>query len=133
MIVDWEETRTLRPMQDFRHIKAWQRGHALSIAIRKRTRGFTRAGFADLRSELTRSAASMPSTIVEGCGTDSNKEFARYLGMSIDSASETEYHLLVARDHGLLSLDEWQRFSAETVEIRKMTYGYRRKVLNSDP
>ena len=119
-------------MQDFRKIKAWQRAHALSIAIRKRTRGFTRAGAADLRSQLNRSSLSMASTIVEGCGTDSSKEFARYLGMSIDSANETEYHLLVARDLGLLSEDEWRRFTAETIEIRKMTYSYRKKVPESE-
>jgi four helix bundle protein len=74
----------------------------------------------------------MPSTIVEGCGADSNKELARYLNMSIESANETEYHLLEARDYGLIAPDEWQRFTAETIEIRKMTYGYRKKVLETD-
>ena len=74
----------------------------------------------------------MPSQIVEGCGAASNKEFARYLDISIKSANETEYHLLVARDHDLISPDEWQKLTAETIEIRKMTYAYRKKVLDSD-
>jgi four helix bundle protein len=54
------------------------------------------------------------------------------LDMSIKSANETEYHLLCARDFDLLLLDDWQKFSTETVEIRKMIYAYRKKVLNSD-
>jgi four helix bundle protein len=116
-------------MHDFRHIKAWQRGHALYIAVTKLTRGFTRKGFSQLRSQLNRSAESMPSTIVEGCGAESNKEFARYLDMSIKSANETEYHLLEARDLDLISANDWQRFTAETIEIRKMTYTYRKRVL----
>ena len=119
-------------MQDFRHIKAWQRGHALAIAVHKLARGFTRRGFAQLRSQLTRSAESMPSTIVEGCGAASKKEFARYLDISVKSANETEYHLLEARDHGLISPDDWQRFTAETIEIRKMTYTYSKHMLAND-
>ena len=119
-------------MHDFRHIKAWQRGHALYIAVTKLTRGFTRKGFSQLRTQLNRSAESMPATIVEGCGAESNKEFARYLDMSIKSANETEYHLLEARDLGLISPDDWQRFTAETIEIRKMIFGYRSKLRRSD-
>ena len=104
----------------------------MAIAIQKLTRGFTRAGFAELRSQLSRSAGSMPSTIVEGCGAATNKEFARFLDMSIKSANETEYHLLVARDHGLISSDVWQKYTAETIEIRKMTYSYREKLLANE-
>lgn len=90
-------------MQDFKHIQAWQRGHVLAITVDRVARGFTRAGFANLRSQLTRSAASMPANIVEGCGAATNKELARFLDISIKSANESEYHLLVARDHGLVS------------------------------
>jgi len=51
--------------------------------------------------------------------------------MSIKSANETEGHLLSARDLGLLSSDEWQKFTAETIEIRKMVYAYRERVLET--
>jgi four helix bundle protein len=51
--------------------------------------------------------------------------------MSIKSLNETEGHLLNARDLDLFSLDEWQKFSTEAIEIRKMTYTYRKKVLQS--
>jgi len=118
-------------MQDFRHIKAWQRAHALGIAIDKLCRGFSRAGYAHLRSQLTKSADSMSETIVEGCGADSNLEFARFLSMSIKSANETEGRLLKAKDLGLISHDDWQRHTNETIEVRKMTFGYRAKVLTS--
>jgi hypothetical protein len=66
-----------------------------------------------------------------GCGGD-EQGVARYLDVSIKSANETEYHLLESRDFSLISSEDWQRFTAETIEIRKMTYGYRKKVLDSD-
>ena len=118
-------------MQDFKHIRAWQRAHALAIAIHKQTRHFSRMGYSHLRSQLTRAADSIASNIVEGCGAATNKEFARFLDMSIKSDNELEYHLLESRDLDLLALPIWQGFNDETIEIRKMIFVYRRKVLQS--
>jgi four helix bundle protein len=118
-------------MQDFRKIKAWQRAHAMAIALHKLARGFPRRGFPRLRTQLTGAAESIADTIVEGCGAASNKEFGRYLDMSIKSANETEYHLLKARDFDLVTNDVRQKFATETIEIQKMIYVYRRKMLAS--
>ena len=118
-------------MRDFKRLKAWQRAHALAIALHKRTKRFPRAGYARLKAQLTGAADSIKDTIAEGCGAATNKEFARFLDMSIKSANETEGHLLSARDLELLSLDEWQKFTAETIEIRKMVFVYRRKVVET--
>jgi len=118
-------------MQDFKHIKAWQRAHALAIAIHKATRHFGRMGYAHLRSQLTRAADAIAANIVEGCGAATNKEFARFLDISIKSDNELEYHLLESRDLELLDLTVWQGFNDETIEIRKMTFGYRKRVLAS--
>jgi four helix bundle protein len=118
-------------MQDYRRIVAWQRAHTLSVAMHDLASGFTRAGHANLRSQLTRAADSVPATIVEGCGAATTKEFARYLDMAIKSANEVEYHLLKARDHGLIAEPAWHQFNAETIEIRKMIYGYRRKLVEA--
>lgn len=119
-------------MQDFKQIKAWQRARALAIALHKGTRHFGDHDAARLRNQLNRAAEGIAAAIVEGCGAATNKEFARYLDIAIKSANETEHHLLDARDRGLISADAWQRFTTETVEIRKMIFGYRKKVLESD-
>jgi four helix bundle protein len=118
-------------VQDFRHIQAWQRAHVLAIALHKLAARFPRAGHAHLASQITRAADSISTNIVEGCGSATPKDFARYLDISIKSANETEHHLLVARDLGLLSPDSWQKHAAETVEIRKMIYAYRKRILGS--
>jgi four helix bundle protein len=118
-------------MRDFKRIKAWQRAHALAIALHKRTRKFPRSGYARFKAQLTGAADGIKDTIAEGAGAATNKEFARFLDMSIKSANETEGHLLTARDLDLFSLDEWQKFTAETIEIRKMVYTYREKVIET--
>jgi four helix bundle protein len=117
-------------MLDFKNILAWQRAHALSISIHESARPFSRAGQASLESQITRSADSAAANIVEGCGAATKPEFARYLDIAIKSLTETEYHLMAARDHGLLAPDPWGQLTAETIEIRKMLHVYRRKLLD---
>ena len=116
-------------MRNFRKIRVWQRAHALAIALDKLTRGFRRKGYSDLRAQLTRAAKSVAANIVEGCAAVSNKDFARFLGMSIDSANETEYHLLTAHDLDLISPEDYHKHTAETIEVRKMIIGYRKTLL----
>jgi len=94
--------------------------------------GSTRAGFSHLRSQLTRAAESISDNIAEGCGAASKRDFAKFLDSSIKSASETEHRLLKAKDLGLISQRDWQSHTAETIEVRKMTFGYRKKVILSD-
>lgn len=119
-------------MQDFKRMHAWQRAYALSIHVDKLTRSFHRAGQAYLRSQLRRAVASISTNIAEGCGAATKKEFARYLDVAIKSANEAEHHLLSARDRSLISLSVWQACNGETIEIRRMIYSYRKKLLESD-
>jgi four helix bundle protein len=79
-----------------------------------------------------RAADSIATNIAEGCGSESNREFARFLDMSIKSASETENHLISTRDLKLMSQENWLRYSNETIEIRRMTFGYRKRVLEDE-
>lgn len=120
-------------MQDYRQIKAWQRAHVASIAIHRLVDGFTRKGHAHLRSQLVRAADSVPSNIVEGCRSATAADFARFLDVAIKSATEVEYRLQLARDLDLIEPETCAKLTNEIVEIRKMTYVYRRRVIeNSD-
>ena len=101
------------------------------MAIHGVARELRGSELATLRSQLTRAADSIATNIVEGAGASSAREFARFLDISIKSASETEYHLLSARDRHVLSDERWRDLSIETVEIRRMTYAYRKRLLDS--
>lgn len=102
----------------------------LAIAIHGVARELRGSEFATLRSQLTRAADSMAANIVEGAAASSAREFARFLDISIKSAAETEYHLLSARDRHTLTHERWRHLSTEVVEIRRMTYAYRRRLLD---
>jgi four helix bundle protein len=116
-------------MRDFRKLLVWQRAHALHISIDVACRRVRRREFANLKSQLTRAAESIPSTVVEGSAAATQREFARYLDIAIKSANETEYHLLAAAERGALPSARSDPLMAETVEVRRMLFGLRKRVL----
>jgi four helix bundle protein len=115
-------------MQDFRRLLVWSRSHELVLRIRRAINTIPRSERGSLKSQMTNAAESIAFNIVEGCGATSPKEFARFLDISIKSTSELEYQLQLARDCGFIPLKTWQPLSAETVEVRRMLCGLRRKV-----
>ena len=121
--------RRERPgVQDFRRLLVWEKAHALALAVRRATHRFRRADSA-LRQQAVRAAESIPSNIVERCYAASRKDFARFLDISIKSTGELEYHLQLARDHGLILPDRWQSLTADATEVRRMLVGLRRRLL----
>jgi len=66
---------------------------------------------------------SIGANIVEGRGKTSEAEFARYLRSSVNSATELEYHLLVAHDLKAISRGNYAKLTTQTIEVRKMLYG----------
>ena len=106
--------------------------HTFAVDVRQATRAFPRTGYSDFKSQITRAADSIASNIVEGAGAATRKEFARFLDISIKSASEVDYRLELAHDNGVLSYHVWTRLAREVVVIRKMLFALRRTLLAAD-
>lgn len=69
---------------------------------------------------MRRASASIPANIAEGCGRDGDAEFHRFLLIAMDSASELEYHLILAHDLHNLSDDSYQALDLQLIEVKKM-------------
>ena len=72
---------------------------------------------------MIRAAMSIPTNVVEGNGQESAQQFARFVRFSLNSSSELEYHLIVARDARAITATDFDSLSTQTVEVRKMLYG----------
>ena len=110
-------------MQDFRSLKVWEKAHALTLDIYRVTRPFPAEEQYGLTSQLRRASASVPANIAEGCGRGTPNELARFVQIAQGSASEVEYHLLLAHDLGYLSPTDHHRLEAATVEVKRMLTG----------
>jgi four helix bundle protein len=83
-------------MQDFRDLRVWVLAHEVTLAVYRITAAFPREELFGLTSQIRRSAASIPANLAEGCGRNGNAEFARFCSIAMGSASELDYHLLLA-------------------------------------
>jgi hypothetical protein len=57
-----------------------------------------------------------------------NGEFQRFLNIACGSASELEYHFLLARDLAFLSEADYQKLNHGVVEVKRMLASLARKV-----
>jgi len=106
-------------MKNFRDLKVWEKAHVLALESYKVTNDFPRAEMFGLTSQIRRAAVSIAANIAEGCGKRGNGEFQRFLNIATGSASELEYHFLLARDLQFLSEAIYQRMSASVVELKR--------------
>jgi four helix bundle protein len=63
---------------------------------------FSREKLSGLTSQMRRCSSSIPANLAEGCGRNGDAEFAHFCPIAMGSASELEYHLLLAKDLKLL-------------------------------
>lgn len=118
-------------MQDHRQLRVWKHAHDLAVRVRGATGDFPATGYASLQSQVVRAAESVVFNIAEGCGSTSQREFARFLGISIKSTFELEAQCELAKDYGVLGVAAWEELSAATISTRRMLFALRQKVLLS--
>ena len=73
-----------------------------------------------MTSQMRRASASIGANIVDGSCRRGDIDFARFLQIATGSASELEYHLLLARDLNLLQKPDYERLSGQAVAVKRM-------------
>ena len=109
-------------MSDFRKLHVWQKAVALALNVDRVCKKIRGAQYASLRSQLFRAATSIPANIAEGRRQDSDKEFARFLRYALNSSSELESHLILARGCNAISDGDYRSLVTQTIRVRKMLY-----------
>ena len=115
-------------MRAFRDLKVWRKAHELTLAVYKMTSAFPKAELFGLTSQIRRASGSVGANIAEGCGRAGGPELGRFLQIALGSASELEYHLLLAHDLGLLNGSDYNRLDRDVTEIKRMLTSFIQKV-----
>jgi four helix bundle protein len=107
-------------VEDFKDLVVWTKAHQLTLAVYQRTRTFPKEEMYGLTSQVRRASASIGANIAEGCGRRSDAEMKRFLQIARGSASELEYHLLLAKDLQFLAADEFKVLEQKVLEVQRM-------------
>jgi four helix bundle protein len=109
---------------DFRELQVWQKAHALTLKVYHAAKKFPREEQYELARQIRRAAASAAANLAEGCGRSTDADLARFADISLGSASETEYHLILSRDLGFLEKDVFTELTSDVVEVKRMLTAY---------
>ena len=120
-------------MGDFAKLHVWRKAHALALNVHSAAIQIRGSNYTSLRSQIIRAAMSIPANIVEGRGQKSERDFARFLGYALNSTSELEYHLVMARDIRAISLSDFTSLLAQLIEVRKMLHGLVKRLNSPRP
>ncbi|HEV7364687.1 MAG TPA: four helix bundle protein [Gemmatimonadales bacterium] len=113
-------------MGDFKKLEVWQLAHKVALDVYQATAHFPKSEAYGLTSQLRRSAGSIPANIAEGCGRDADLDFSRFVRISLGSANELEYHLLLSHDIGLLTSSNYETLGAQVRRLQGMLAGLNR-------
>src|SRR6267154_624086 len=107
-------------MKDVKELKVWTKAHEVTMGVYQETRCFPEEELYGLTSQIRRATASVGANIEEGCDRRSDGELTRFLQIAQGSASELEYHLLLARDLNLLAKDSFRKLDGQVTEVQRM-------------
>ena len=90
----------LRVYTTHKDLDVWKESINLAKEIYALTEEFPKEELYGLTSQIRRAAVSVPSNIAEGAARNSNKEYIRFLYISLGSLSELETQIILAREFG---------------------------------
>lgn len=115
-------------MSNFRNLLVWQKSMSLTTKIYNSTKQFPKEEIFGLTSQIRRSSISIPSKIAEGFGRDSNKEYLRFLNISIGSLFEMQTQLEIAKNIQYLNEEEFNNLYENSREIERMLVSFISKI-----
>jgi four helix bundle protein len=89
-------------MRNFRELQVWNQGIELAVRGYDLVKKLPVEEKYGLKSQITRALVSIPSNIAEGCSRKSDKDFSRFLEISLGSAFEVETDLVIVEKIGYL-------------------------------
>jgi four helix bundle protein len=90
-------------MRNFKELEVWKESRVLAKDIYLLTNSLPQDEKFGLISQIRRCVISIATNIAEGSAKDSQKDFLRYLQISLGSSFELESHLLLCVDLQLLT------------------------------
>jgi four helix bundle protein len=117
-------------MSDYKKLLVWQKANRLALHAYRISAKIRRSRDVGLRSQIVRSAMSIPANIVEGRRQESERQFARFLKIAFNSGVELEYHLGVAREIEVMTIEDCDELLRDLIEVRRMLHGLLRTIGN---
>ena len=107
-------------MHRYKELSVWQKAMELVVEIYKITEKFPLKERYGLISQMNRCAISIPSTIAEGAGRNTSKDFDHFLAISLGSSFELHTQLVLSNRLGYVPMEVVEKIELELSHIQNM-------------
>lgn len=121
------ENEEKKKIRSFTDLDAWKEGHYLVLEIYKITREFPKEEQFGLTNQLRRAGVSITSNIAEGFSRNSYKEKVQFYSIALGSVTEVQNQLLIAKDIGYMTKENFNEIAKRTVVANKLINGLIKK------
>lgn len=111
-------------MKNYKELHIWQKGIEIVKKIYLLTKQFPDTEKFGIISQITRAAVSIPANIAEGSSRNSDKDYARFLQISLGSAFEVQTYLVIVKEMNWTSLEEVNKLEPLLEEEIKMIHRF---------
>jgi four helix bundle protein len=115
-------------MKNFKELRIWQKGMDIAVNSFQLTNEFPSAEKFGIISQINRAGVSIPANIAEGSSRTSEKDYARFIEISLGSSYELETHLLIAQRLNFGKEDKLVELLGEINDEQKMLLGFLNKL-----
>lgn len=119
-------------IKSFTDLNAWKEGHKLVLMVYEITKKFPKEELFRLVSQLCRAAVSITSNIAEGFSRNFAKEKIQFYSISLGSLTEVQNQLLIARDLGYITKEQFMEIAGQTILVCKLLRGLMKTALNKN-
>lgn len=114
-------------MHDFQKLLVWQKSMDIAESVYRLSAHFPKEEKYGLKSQIRRSAVSVPSNIAEGAGRNTNGEFKNFLGIASGSSNELYTQLILSHRLEIASEEQVIPILNELIEVQKINYSLIKK------
>ncbi|MBW8360689.1 MAG: four helix bundle protein [Kaistella sp.] len=114
---------------NFKHLNIWKLSIDLADLIYEVTADFPKNEVYSLQSQIRRSAVSIASNIAEGSSRSSNKDFNRFLEISLGSLYEIQTQVIISTKRRYISEQHSEIIENQIIELQKMISGFQKTLM----
>ena len=115
-------------MRNFKKLQIWQKGFEIAVESFRVVDSFPTSQKFSLAQQVTRAATSIPSNIAEGSSRRSEKDYCRFIEISLGSSFELETQLLIAKAVNFGDINRITNTLNKLDEEQKMLIAFARKL-----
>ena len=114
---------------NFKNLNIWKLSISLANDIYSVTEMFPKTEDFGLKSQIRRCAVSIASNIAEGSSRSSNKDFSRFLEISMGSVFDLQTQLSISKNRNFIEEEIANDLDIKIVDLQKMISGFQKTLL----